>query len=199
MITVGQILPDHPLGKFLMDEAQKASTLVEVGTGSGLGSTQCLAMGMRENALLISYEADAEQCALAIDNTDHFVRDGKSVFIRRGVLHRGILPYSHPEDRPQTRECWEHEMALSLSAPLAQTPPDDIDLLFLDGGEYTSLDDWLLLWRKAKVIVIDDCNPAKAVKNAATLNMMMSNPAFEVIRMELKDRNGWAAFRRKGQ
>lgn len=198
MITTGQILPDHPLGQFLTEQARTATTIVEIGTGSGLGSTRCLAEGMKPHgeSVLFTYEADRQQLEVAGPNIRSLLEGGKRIFLEYGVLHRGILPYFHPIESPQARECWEHEHKLAKHAPMEEMEIGDIDLLFLDGGEYTSFGDWLLLWHMAKVIVIDDCNARHAVKNAVPFHLMLGSPSFEPIRIHLHDRNGWAAFKR---
>jgi hypothetical protein len=200
MITTGQITIDSPLGKFLNEQAKSAHTILEVGTGSGLGSTQCLAEGMEKSAVLYTVEGNKEQFLVAESNINPLVEKGHRIVLYYGILHRMILPYSHPHDSPVIREMYNAEKRMVRVAPLV-TPVipviNTIDLLFLDGGEWTSIGDFLLLWIKATVIVIDDCNPEKAVKNVAALHFMHQNPAFRPIRMELGDRNGWAAFVRR--
>jgi hypothetical protein len=197
MITTGQITIDSPLGKFLNEQAKSAHTILEVGTGSGLGSTQCLAEGMEKNAVLYTIEGDRDQFIVAEENLNPLVEKGRRIVLYYGILHRMILPYSHPHDSPVIREMYNAETRMVISAPGVDPIINTIDLLFLDGGEWTSIGDFLLLWSKATVIVIDDCNPEKAVKNVAALHFMHQNPAFRPIRMELGDRNGWAAFVRR--
>jgi hypothetical protein len=197
MITTGQITIDSPLGKFLNEQAKSAHTILEVGTGSGLGSTQCLAEGMEKNAVLYTIEGDRDQFIVAEENLNPLVEKGRRIVLYYGILHRMILPYSHPHDSPVIREMYNAETRMVISAPVVDPIINTIDLLFLDGGEWTSIGDFLLLWSKATVIVIDDCNPEKAVKNVAALHFMHQNPAFRPIRMELGDRNGWAAFARR--
>jgi hypothetical protein len=197
MITTGQITIDSPLGKFLNEQAKSAHTILEVGTGSGLGSTQCLAEGMEKNAVLYTIEGDRDQFIVAEENLNPLVEKGRRIVLYYGILHRMILPYSHPHDSPVIREMYNAETRMVISAPVVDPIINMIDLLFLDGGEWTSIGDFLLLWSKATVIVIDDCNPEKAVKNVAALHFMHQNPAFRPIRMELGDRNGWAAFVRR--
>jgi hypothetical protein len=197
MITTGQITIDSPLGKFLNEQAKSAHTILEVGTGSGLGSTQCFVEGMEKNAVLYTIEGDRDQFIVAEENLNPLVEKGRRIVLYYGILHRMILPYSHPHDSPVIREMYNAETRMVISAPVVDPIINTIDLLFLDGGEWTSIGDFLLLWSKATVIVIDDCNPEKAVKNVAALHFMHQNPAFRPIRMELGDRNGWAAFVRR--
>jgi hypothetical protein len=197
MITTGQITIDSPLGKFLNEQAKSAHTILEVGTGSGLGSTQCFVEGMEKNAVLYTIEGDRDQFIVAEENLNPLVEKGRRIVLYYGILHRMILPYSHPHDSPVIREMYNAETRMVISAPVVDPIINTIDLLFLDGGEWTSIGDFLLLWSKATVIVIDDCNPEKAAKNVAALHFMHQNPSFRPIRMELGDRNGWAAFVRR--
>jgi hypothetical protein len=156
MITTGQITIDSPLGKFLNEQAKSAHTILEVGTGSGLGSTQCLAEGMEKNAVLYTIEGDRDQFIVAEGNLNPLVEKGRRIVLYYGILHRMILPYSHPHDSPVIREMYNAETRMVISAPVVDPIINTIDLLFLDGGEWTSIGDFLLLWSKATVIVIDD-------------------------------------------
>jgi hypothetical protein len=198
MITQGQITLDTPMGRFLKEQAIHAETIVEIGTGSGLGSTRCLAEGMKCYASLHTYEADPGQIDVAQKNIIPWNSKGQyRIVFHNTIFHRSILPYYHPLPSPQVRELWDREYLISQKGHL-DIPLHKIDLLLLDGGEFTSLGDFLLLWHRARVIVIDDCNEKKAVKNRdAFRTMNESKDQFEPLRIELEERNGWAAFKRK--
>jgi 16S rRNA A1518/A1519 N6-dimethyltransferase RsmA/KsgA/DIM1 with predicted DNA glycosylase/AP lyase activity len=90
-------------------------------------------------------------------------------------------------------------LVLASIAPIIESfLPEQIDLLLLDGGEFTTFGDYKLLKNRCKVIVIDDCNYEVALKTAAIYSILKSDPAWECIADHRLNRNGWAAFRRKG-
>lgn len=189
------------MGKVLTELASTSKIIVEIGTGSGLGSTQCLINGMQRGesrSLLITIEGVKEQFDLARRNiTDPYV------LVHYGILHRWIVPYHHPIDMIQHRECYAAELALvnNPDVPVIQVPSDQvINLLLLDGGEFTSVGDFLRLWQRCKVIVLDDCNRAKASKNWWAYEVLYDAVHARDWVMEHskpEDRNGWAVFRRK--
>jgi hypothetical protein len=188
-----QIEIDSPLGKFLTEQAALASTVVEIGTGGG-GSTLCLFKGLQEGARLITVEADRNTYLEAIEKLP------SSIMFMNGVLHREVTDYGvYPLPRPEVFEMWQRESVLAATAPIIESfLPEQIDLLLLDGGEFTTFGDYKLLKNRCKVIVIDDCNYEVALKTAAIYSILKSDPAWECIADHRLNRNGWAAFRRKG-
>lgn len=192
------------MGQFLTEEASKAEVIVEIGTGSALGSTACFAKGMRKHgkAVLYTVEGDQMQAEVAARNIQLLmVANNVQIELLNGILHRNVTAYSHPIDMIQHKECWQFEKALSQQAPIVEIPDGWIDVLLLDGGEYTTYDDFLLLADRSKLIVLDDVNPDKAVKTAAVHDFLSTVPTdeFDMIRHEPGDRNGWSAFRRRNQ
>lgn len=73
--------------------------------------------------------------------------------------------------------------------------PDQIDLLLLDGGEFTSDADFLALGYRAKVIALDDTHPDKSVKNTYA-NTKLLQAGWNFLRGNAQDRNGWAIWGR---
>lgn len=183
-----QILPDSPLGQRLTALASEANTIVEVGTGCGLGSTLCLWNGLRKpsDSMLFSIEADKATFEKAKNN----LSNDWQMALLYGRLHSTIRPYFHPVDSIQDRETYEAEA--TNTAPYITELPKAIDLLFLDGGEFTSDGDFLRLWQRSKVIVLDDCNREKAVKNVYAFECLRS--AKWPNEIYLNDRNGWGIF-----
>jgi hypothetical protein len=192
-----QIEIDSPLGRFLTDKAASARVIVEVGTG-GCGATECLIRGMQPYSELTTYEAAPGVYAEArVKITKMPQAESIKVTAVCGVLHRNILPYEHPIDSIQHRECHEAEQRLVEQGNLVKCPHEKIDLLFLDGGEFTTLYDFLLLKNRCQTVVIDDCNYEVAVKSAAIYSILKSDARWVCIADHRGDRNGWAAFERR--
>jgi hypothetical protein len=183
---------DSPFGRALTEQALKSCLIVEVGTGSGLGSTQCLLAGMGGfHQSLLTFEGDEVQHGVARNNI-HSERTHVNVI--HGILHQTIRPYFHPINSAQDREAWSFEHSLMLLSPVKEVF-HNFDLCLLDGGEFSSDGDFLALWDRCKVIALDDCNPLKSVKNCYAFNCLM-RAGWERLYVVLEDRNGWAIFKR---
>jgi hypothetical protein len=193
-ITTGQIELDSPLGRVLTFLAGAAKTIVEIGTGSGLGSTQCLLAGASNDAEIYCIEGSQDQYRIAYQNLHD-----RRINLIRAILHRTIRPYFHPINSLQHKEMWEHECAIINDPATPVLTPDRlpalISLLVLDGGEYTSDGDFLRLWPRASFVVIDDCSYERATKNCFAYDCM-KQAGWGCLHEEMLDRNGWAVFER---
>jgi hypothetical protein len=190
-----QITTDSLLGRFLTEQARRAQTTVEVGTGGGQGSTVCIHEGMSDNALFYTIEADLRNFKEVRTNTP------LSVIPLYGVLHRHVRPVSdHPcaSFMKAVHEMHAHETKITADAPLITFPSSfKIDLLFLDGGEFTTNGDFMELADQSRTIVIDDCNPEKACKTSNLYVTMKDRPQWwTCLADHIDDRNGWACFER---
>jgi predicted O-methyltransferase YrrM len=205
-IQVGQVTADSPLGEsistIIRDSNGEIRTIFEVGTGSGLGTTKVIADAMGRSAELTTLEGDADQYKVALNN---IIKLAHRTLINPylGLLHRGIKPYWHPVDSVQHREMYAAELRLiGARGPVIDLDDFDrtgIDMVVLDGGEWTSDGDFLILQPRVKIggyIVLDDCNQEKAVKNAYAYEMLRRSSQWCHYEINLQDRNGWAIFRK---
>lgn len=203
-MTQGQITLESPFGRVLTELAREAKLIVEVGCWNGMGSTQCLLAGMDASNVtmpfLLTVEADQGLYKQAKQNLSGLGLPGsltnKNGRLVHGVFHREILPYSHPINSIQHRETYEHEAAMIATAPLIHCTVS-IDLLVLDGGEFTSEGDFKMLNDQARVIALDDTNPAVTVKNVRNRLYLLNNPDWDVLHDNPEDRHGWFVARRR--
>jgi hypothetical protein len=72
--------------------------------------------------------------------------------------------------------------------------PEKFDVLFLDGGEFTTWYEYQLLKDKCSVIIMDDTNVCKCKK---IVNELKNQPDQWKLLLESKDRNGYASFERE--
>jgi hypothetical protein len=91
---------------------------------------------------------------------------------------------------------WYHDEQISvLSANIITIEEDHIDVVVIDGGEYSADGDWELLVQKTpKVVCIDDC---QAVKAYHLRNRLLASKEWDVVIDEVEDRNGWIILKRK--
>jgi hypothetical protein len=196
MITVGQITLGSPLGDFLRTEAVQCDRILEVGTGSGLGSTCCLMAGMTEGASLWTVEANKAQYDQGRANIRRQMNKRILVYPMLGLLHKTISDYWHPIDAMQHRECYELDQRTVREGKVIDLPEGRFDLVLLDGGEFTSLGDFMMVRDRTRMLVLDDCNKRVANKNWFAYETLKVSPEWICVREELSDRNGWSAFRR---
>jgi len=95
---------------------------------------------------------------------------------------------------------WLYEEKIHLkNAPLVlDIIPGKIDLLVLDGGEYSSSLEFEKLYKRSRFIVLDDTAPMRSdshghiLKNSQVREFILANPdQFRIIEDDLKDRNGY--------
>lgn len=189
----GQILPDSPFGRVLTDLASQSENILEVGTWKGGGSTRCIAEGMRKGSVFVTVEADLAEHRTFVKALPEEWSDLK-IFPQWGAFHRGILPLAlHPNrENVQVQECWAFEFQAMLKCPIKTALA--YDLILLDGGEFTSFGDFMVLWPFAqRWIALDDTNPDKALKNACAWDIL-HRMGWKVLHDLRLDRNGWAVF-----
>lgn len=205
MLTTGQITLDSPFGKALAEYASKADSILEIGTGCGLGSTACLMSGMtRPGQRLVTIEGDYEQFLKGHDNITAAIAEAgrpMDVLAVWGILHRTIRPYWHPINTQQHKEEYFHCASVSdETIPIVDVTTltnygKGWDLVLLDGGEYSSDGDFLKLWQMAKVMALDDMEPLRATKNCYAAHCLKMAD-WKLEHSERNDRNGWQIWRK---
>jgi hypothetical protein len=72
--------------------------------------------------------------------------------------------------------------------------PEKIDLLILDGGEYTTYPEWIKLKDRTKIVVLDDSNILKCKKIRQEI---LDSKNYDTIFDDLNIRNGFSVFKKK--
>lgn len=194
MRNLGQITMEQGFGQLLSGLASEAEVIVEFGTHDATGSTLCLYAGMsRSSQHLYTVDIDRD---LQLKNADRF-QPGVVTFIHGTIVKpEEFMPFEHPN--PESRQYYEPERDANARAPyVLDRIPEKIDLLLLDGGEWTSYVEFMKLWDRCKVIALDDANAHKSNKNFRSFNELRANH-WEIIGADPFGRNGWAVFRRPG-
>jgi hypothetical protein len=70
--------------------------------------------------------------------------------------------------------------------------PEHIDFLLLDGGEFSTYEEWKKLKDRTKIVALDD---TKVLKSKQIREELLTNPDYEKI-VDSEDRNGFAIFKR---
>jgi hypothetical protein len=198
---VGQINMGSEFGKEIYNICLKSNinNIFEVGTWNGQGSTVCImnAIIQKDNSKLYSLEADRYQYDRAKYFWDSKDTNNKLVLLS-GVLHREYASENEVKEmyNGQIPCLYEHyipERNMLQLNPLVNI--DDIsliDVIVLDGGEYTTRGDLNVLMKKnPKVVILDDTNVYKCVN---IRKEFLSNPEWKLYKESLTDRNGWSIF-----
>lgn len=205
----GQILPESNFGQVLTRLAMNSQTIVEIGCWHGGGSTKCLVAGLvRPEQRMWSIDTSPAMVASAREINP----DGRITFLCGTVLKpeecdihgKDLYGQSRgdkliPNDEPR-RSLFFAEMKACESYPyIGDQLPEQIDLMLFDGGEFTSRFEFLKLYKRCKVIALDDIRRDVAWKNYQNHQGLMSplNPTgWNLMFHRPFERNGWSVFYR---
>jgi len=198
----GQITRETKLGDWIYTTVQQddIKTIVEIGTGSGLGSTKCVTDAMQDDMSkeFWTVESNSENWNLASKNIPnrpnihllygHVTAEVIDYQKMAGSLFRG---YNHSQCASWlARDLEEYKTGRNVINLL----PTNIDLLILDGGVFTSYAEFLALKDLSEYIVLDD---TMDIKNHDARQYILTNFAqYDILFDEKADRNGYMVVRR---
>jgi len=197
---MGQINPETQFGAFLKKIAgdPDVHSIVDIGAWNGLGSTRCLMEGVKDrtDVHVYSYENKKEFWEVASRN---WVGNDK-VSVIYGRLTDRLMSRNDIETHRNFLTVGEHyklwyddDVKCFTNSPLV-APPDTIDFVVIDGGEFSTQGDWDVVSKYTpKYVALDDTLVIKCSDIEVELD---ANPAYEKIGVGT-DRNGWAIFKLK--
>ena len=199
---VGQINQDTLFGNMLYSFAQDASakTFLEVGTWNGLGSTRCIVNGLKQRTEPYSFwslECNSEKSAGA----KKLYQGSQNVHILNEVLFNKMPEDIHEKfpvltSNPEFAHWLQVDIDNMSDKPLfldRSELPEVFDFVLLDGGEFTTYYDFMLLKDRFKTIMIDDTNTQKG---PLIKKYLEENPDKYKILIEHPERNGFLVARR---
>lgn len=170
----------------------EVKNIFEVGTWNGQGSTVCImnAIINKENSRLYSLEANINMYNLSKEFWHRYNTKNKLSLIY-GSLHKKIA------DEVNVNIDWYiGEKNTILNTNIVDINDIyDIDFIILDGGEYTTQEDFNILIKKnPKYIALDDVNVFKC-KNIR--EYLINSNDWILLNENLEERNGWSIFKCK--
>lgn len=170
--------------------------IVEIGTWNGLGSTRCIIDGLKEKKFFrfISIESSPKMHQEALKNVKPL--SGVELWFGRII---------NPEDIPkmelnEIQKGWliEDLNNYGIAPNVLDKIPPEIDLLVLDGGEFTSELEFNLIGSRTNYIFLDDTNPDTGSIKFLNIRKKILNgeTCFNLIQEDLNDRNGWLFAKR---
>ena len=198
-VKVGQIGPRDEIGRWLelLASLSSITTIVEIGTWNGLGSSLQIAKGVQKGCQgtnltkqVVGVEVNFQMWKRASKNLQ------KYDFFK--VVHGSIVEASALDsfNLSDLEEGWiAQDIKCIESSPLVVSQiPTTIDLLLLDGGEFSTYSEFQILKHRAsKWLVLDDTNLRKCKK---VLYEAINQDGFSVI-FESEERNGVAVLLKK--
>jgi len=195
---MGQINSDSVFGSFItkFSSDPKVKSIVDVGSWNGLGSTKCIMDGIQErtDVHVYSYENKKEFWEVAHKNWEN----NEKISVIYGRLTNRIMSREEIESHPKFANVKDHyvlwyedDVKCFKESPSVQ-PPDKIDLVVFDGGEFSTQGDWDVISKyKPLYIALDDTHVIKCSFIEAELE---KNPEYIKVASG-NDRNGWSIFR----
>lgn len=197
----GQINLQSNLGQIIYNLVLKENftNIVDVGTWNGMGTTTCIMRAIEDKQCktvnVYSVELYEEMINVAKENLKHYTDN-----FNLKILHGRIADLSEVyqwfdhssidfSNDPHARLWYHKDMELlKKSENITQLLPQNIDLLILDGGEYSTYPEWLRLKDRSKYIVLDDTNILKCNKIRKEI---IESSDYTILHDVSNDRNGF--------
>lgn len=204
---MGHVNTDNHFGKLLykLGTDTQFKTYVDIGTWNGQGTTLCIMTGILEKnptAKLHSLEANVEMYMRAFQ---FWGSKYPQLNLIHGTLHKKLMPINDVLSNPmfykylpagdKYKEWYNDEANSVLTAKIVDIPENEVDVVVIDGGEYSADGDWEVLETKnPKIVCLDD---SQAVKAYNLKNRLLSSSHWDLVIDTPSDRNGWTIFKRK--
>jgi hypothetical protein len=203
MAHVGQITMYTESGKQIykiLHEDDTIKRIVEVGTWNGRGSTVCVIHGIQGKNVesFHSIECNRDKYICALDYLSPVIDDNTTLLwgsiIDPVYVKSDTYRINFPElDKSEHLTGWfDIDLKNCEAAPnILDKLPKTIDFLLLDGGEYTTLNEFeILLPRCIGYIALDDTRMDKC--RECRNRLVNSDDWKEIINLE--ERNGFSIF-----
>ena len=191
----GQISLDNELGRllFAITSLSENKVVVEIGTWNGLGSSTIIAKGIaagKSHSKVFGLEIDfnrANQSRRHLRKYDFF-----------NVIHGRIINVADLDSsslNDHEKKWFDSDVQNMSAAPnVINTLPLQIDVLLLDGGEFSSYAEYLILKdRVVKWLILDDVNVRK---NCRVLKEAIESGDFTQV-WTSNERNGTAILMKR--
>jgi len=198
--NTGQITPNNLVGQTLIKyvKEEHLKNIVEIGTWNGLGSTRCFLLGLERNNTtnFFTLETNKEKLEIAKKNLLSLTSENCN-FLWGSILRISDIQNTEqifPElVRNSEFRRWHNLdiQNINLSPNVLDKIPLIIDFLLLDGGEFTTYYEFLILFpRCTKFIALDDVNVSKCRE---IRRILKSNSNWKEVHY-INERNGFSLF-----
>ena len=197
----GQINIDQDFGKIIYELASNSEnkTFVDIGTWNGLGSTKCFIEAMKSNKESVLY---------TIENNQEKHEYAKSIwtasieeynlnvnFLNGSLIKNDDIDLWISENQISLDETQKYWLSIDKTNSINNLIIEctNIDILLIDGSDYSGYLELILLKDISKYILLDDVN---SLKNEMSRQYLLDSDEFELISEDLYSRNGYSVFKK---
>lgn len=195
----GQINLNTKLGQLIYNLVinNQFKNIVDIGTWNGLGTTYCVLKALEDkqdiNAQIYTIELYPDMYKIAQDNLSSHNHKNLTMLLGTIIDFNDVYWFDHSSldlTKDVHAKLWyKKDMELlKNSINVLNQLPEKIDLLILDGGEYTTYPEWQKLKNRIKFFVLDDTNILKCSKIKQEI---LSSVDYTIIHDITNDRNGY--------
>jgi hypothetical protein len=196
----GQINLGTLCGNLIYDltKREDVKDILEIGTWNGQGSTMCVIQSLidcKSKKNFYSLELYPEMYEIAksfLDPYSEYVKilNGRIIDFEESFwFDHSTIDFNSDE---HAKLYFEKDLNyLKTSKNVIDELPEKIDLLILDGGEYTTYPEWIKLKDRSRIFVLDDSN---ILKNKKVREEIIKSNNFITLYDNLNERNGFSVF-----
>jgi hypothetical protein len=192
----GQILSESERCKLISKILQNynCKKVVEIGTWKGLGSTLCILNSMSQDSEFITLESNKTFYDIAKQNLISYQEKLKMIY-GRIVSIEEVNQFVSTLSLDHERQIWLKDdiSNLNSSPNVIDEIFNEIDFLLLDGGEFSTYNEWTKLKDRTKIVALDDINEIKTNK---IFNELSQDDKYELLDIT-KEGNGFCVFIKK--
>ena len=191
------------LGQHIVDICKnpEITTIVEIGTWNGLGSTRCILHGLKESNKtdykVVSLECWPDMYITALKNNTSNLNNNFNI-IHGKIADENLLTSWFDENVLSSEQRgWlrEDKERMAMTPNVLALIPEKIDLLILDGGEFSTYLEWQILKDRFTYCILDDTRELKCLKIREEI--YNDSSIYEIIVDNTTSRNGFMVFKRK--
>jgi hypothetical protein len=171
----------------------KPNTILEIGTWKGLGSTKCIIDSITDDVSFLSLETNKSFYDIATENLKGYQNKVKLIY-GRIVEKDEILNFVQTINLNRWEEQWLREDLENVDKceNVLNEIPEKIDLLLLDGGEFSTYSEWLKLKDRSTIIMLDDTTVTKCKK----INDELKSSENYTLIFETLEGHGFSVFKK---
>lgn len=208
---MGQINRGSKLGEIIyyLTLKEKYVTFLEIGTWDGTGSTKCFLDGLKNRKdqwQFLSIECDIQMFDKANKYHIYDLQKYKNRFvIIYGKIIDNVYQSLHKygfnldtlkknnQYKPEYKQFMYNDLINYKQCPyILSQIPNKLDIVLLDGGEFTTYSEFMILKERTNIFILDDSN---VLKNTKTRYTLQNDSNWQLI-LNSNDRNGYCVFER---
>lgn len=199
--NVGQVKYGQELANLIYRLASDNTNkvMVDIGTWNGLGSTRMFIEGMLNNkgSILYTIENNTEKINFAKNYWNLFLKQNNLnvEFVNGSLVSNEEIDNFLNEEGIELDDTNKYWLLIDKTntTNVVKLPCNKIDVLLIDGSEYSGFLEFSLLKDISNHILLDDVNN---LKNKKTREYLIKSQDFILVNEDLTARNGFSYFKK---